>query len=368
MHLWTSWIPLLWILGTRSLCTVKVVINETSGGGALPITSDKTGGALPVSILVDGIGASPSSSSHLGKTCLFSACLEALPQSHAVAIPTVSPPVTLMPMQQKALESCPQKPRVQAVRLSPEKNNPHPRCAVVSSSGILAGQGCGAQIDDSDLIFRINRAPTAGFEADVGSRTDVHVMNEHFTNWYARAKEKTVGLGKMADMYGPLNASHRTWFFMDGHGDCPLNLAAWQCATEAKGRDLFSRRKWKSLCIPGSLTASLYRVALRHNGKWPTTGLIGVMLASFICREVTVYGMMDGGRPSSSYSYFARSQQGWRTMKQPAAEAVRNMPWHNFTAEKELVRQWARTGLGLESQVLSKDDGLCITKDWCLPG
>ena len=52
--------------------------------------------------------------------------------------------------------------------------NASTRIAVVGSSGNLLGSGYGASIEGGhDLIIRTNSATTAGYEADVGARTDV---------------------------------------------------------------------------------------------------------------------------------------------------------------------------------------------------
>lgn len=50
-------------------------------------------------------------------------------------------------------------------------------CALVSSSGMLLGNNAGSQIDSADCVFRLNWAPTLGFEEDVGSKTTVRVFS-----------------------------------------------------------------------------------------------------------------------------------------------------------------------------------------------
>ncbi|KAF6101254.1 ST3 beta-galactoside alpha-2,3-sialyltransferase 1 [Phyllostomus discolor] len=50
------------------------------------------------------------------------------------------------------------------------------RCAVVGNSGNLRGSEYGSQIDGHDFVLRMNKAPTAGFEVDVGSKTTHHLM------------------------------------------------------------------------------------------------------------------------------------------------------------------------------------------------
>ncbi|XP_048101913.1 alpha-N-acetylgalactosaminide alpha-2,6-sialyltransferase 3 isoform X2 [Alosa alosa] len=50
-------------------------------------------------------------------------------------------------------------------------------CSVVSSSGQMLGQQAGAEIDRSSCIWRMNNAPTRGFERDVGRRTTLRVVS-----------------------------------------------------------------------------------------------------------------------------------------------------------------------------------------------
>lgn len=51
--------------------------------------------------------------------------------------------------------------------------------AIVGSSGSLRGSGFGEKIDSYDKVIRFNRAPVEGYEKDVGSRTDLRVVNCH---------------------------------------------------------------------------------------------------------------------------------------------------------------------------------------------
>jgi hypothetical protein len=52
-------------------------------------------------------------------------------------------------------------------------------CVVVGSSGSMSGKKQGDWIDAHDAVFRMNQAPTAGFQADVGRKTTVRVCNVH---------------------------------------------------------------------------------------------------------------------------------------------------------------------------------------------
>lgn len=50
------------------------------------------------------------------------------------------------------------------------------RCAVVGNSGNLKESWYGPQIDSHDFVLRMNKAPTVGFEMDVGSKTTHHLV------------------------------------------------------------------------------------------------------------------------------------------------------------------------------------------------
>ncbi|XP_071963555.1 alpha-2,8-sialyltransferase 8B-like [Antedon mediterranea] len=54
-------------------------------------------------------------------------------------------------------------------------------CAIVGSSGILTGSGCGYEIDQHQFVIRENLAKTDNFEYDVGNRTDLMTSNKALT-------------------------------------------------------------------------------------------------------------------------------------------------------------------------------------------
>lgn len=60
-------------------------------------------------------------------------------------------------------------------------------CAVVGESGCLAGGSQGAAIDAHSCVFRVGDAPTAGFEADVGTKTTVRIHGAHSTEAWGPA-------------------------------------------------------------------------------------------------------------------------------------------------------------------------------------
>ena len=80
--------------------------------------------------------------------------------------------------------------------LPPRDRRPHfGTCAVVGNSGTLLGSKFGGAIDAHDAVIRLNGAPTAGFEDDVGRKTTWDMVNK--PNLVRLEKE-----GGLAERYG----------------------------------------------------------------------------------------------------------------------------------------------------------------------
>jgi hypothetical protein len=152
---------------------------------------------------------------------------------------------------------------------SPVFSSPPKRriCAVVGASRNLLGSRYGDLIDAHDVVFRVNRAPTAEFHRDVGEKTTHHVT------W------PTDFGGGMAD--------RRAYLLLN-----PMTLAT---------EDLFN---WIVSLVENGLRWEPERVRLIHpefvkylfedwmeeQGQFPSTGFIALMIAVHVCDEVDVFG------------------------------------------------------------------------------
>ena len=77
------------------------------------------------------------------------------------------------------------------LRLPPSRGS-RPTCAVVGSADTLRLVPQGQAIDAHGLVWRLNNAPTYGFEAQVGRRTSVRVLNHvAVEKWVMRARNRS---------------------------------------------------------------------------------------------------------------------------------------------------------------------------------
>lgn len=144
-----------------------------------------------------------------------------------------------------------------------------PSCAVVGSGRNLLGANYGAEIDAHDVVIRVNRAITKGYEADVGTRTTHHLLYVGSEGW------------KVINPASQLIILHQRatdlMFFSNKHGVDPLFRE--MCK---KGMALLFHPRFEWYC------AKKWVGNEGHN--WPSTGMYGIILALHHCKTVDVYG------------------------------------------------------------------------------
>jgi len=69
------------------------------------------------------------------------------------------------------------------------------RCAVVGNGGSLSNATLGKEIDEHDIVIRVNQGPTSGYETLAGSRTSVRMLNHKWSKEYRLTKRLRLGTG-----------------------------------------------------------------------------------------------------------------------------------------------------------------------------
>jgi len=96
----------------------------------------------------------------------------------------------------------------------------HGDCAIVGSSDVLRLARMGKRIDAHDTIWRVNNAPTRGYETIVGARTDVRIINHVTVDvWMGTLRAKGEARRQRIDVGGNLSD---VW----GGGISPEEVAA----------------------------------------------------------------------------------------------------------------------------------------------
>ncbi|KAJ3609663.1 hypothetical protein NHX12_024179 [Muraenolepis orangiensis] len=134
-------------------------------------------------------------------------------------------------------------------------------CAVVGNSGNLKGSYYGRIIDSNNLVIRMNKAPTRGFETDVGARTTHHLLYPE----------------------SAVNLDNDTSLVLIPFKTLDLNTY-----TPVMSR-MKANRKKVQIYSPAFMKYT-YDNWLDRRGRYPSTGFLGLMFALHICDEVSVFG------------------------------------------------------------------------------
>lgn len=153
-----------------------------------------------------------------------------------------------------------------------------PSCAVVGSSGLLIGSRLGDEIDAADVVIRMNSAPTARHEADVGRRTSVRFATMTPYRSLMRA--------------GPFDAPVVVYCNTAWLGVC---WSAIETGDPVLSRPSLAPRVSPRLVLHGSSILGTRRIL-------PTTGMLAVLTALRLCSSVAVYGF--GSTAASCAKYY----------------------------------------------------------------
>ncbi|KAJ8267553.1 hypothetical protein COCON_G00127250 [Conger conger] len=147
-------------------------------------------------------------------------------------------------------------------------------CAVVGNSANLKGSHYGALIDSNDFVIRMNKAPTLGYEKDVGRRTTHHVMYPESATDLQNDTHLLLIPFKILDLEWIISA------LTTG------TIKRTRMPVMAK----IKANKNKVLIYSPTFFKYVYDFWLKGHGLYPSTGFLTLMFAIHICDEVNVFG------------------------------------------------------------------------------
>lgn len=156
-------------------------------------------------------------------------------------------------------------------------------CAVVGSAGSLLMQSHGGAIDRADAVFRVNAAPTRGYEYQVGARTTLR-----FLGFLPNSTAPPVEVGESVAVYCSPFRHHKCWM-LDVLNDSrprvhPLVWHELRAQIRAAAQKTGRRSRADSRAAVGSGEDELY----------PTTGAVALFAALRLCDEVNIFGFGNG--------------------------------------------------------------------------
>ncbi|XP_028330082.1 CMP-N-acetylneuraminate-beta-galactosamide-alpha-2,3-sialyltransferase 1-like [Gouania willdenowi] len=170
-------------------------------------------------------------------------------------------------------------------------------CAVVGNSPRLLGANYGQIIDSKDVVIRINKGPVEGFGKDVGTKTTHRAMYP----------VSAVNLD---------NSTHLL-FFAFKLSDLQWLMEALTTGYKGKSPVLSKMNANKNLVMvvnPAFMKYVHKWLGRSQKGNYPSTGMLTVFLALFICDEVHVFGFGADKRGHWNH-YWEKPQQNLTDVK-----------------------------------------------------
>ncbi|XP_061834903.1 alpha-N-acetylgalactosaminide alpha-2,6-sialyltransferase 3 [Nerophis lumbriciformis] len=214
-------------------------------------------------------------------------------------------------------------------------------CSVVSSSGQMLGQATGALIDRSPCIWRMNNAPTRGFERDVGRRTTLRVVSHTSVPLLLQRPQHFFGQHNdtVYVVWGPLRNMRK-----DGKG-VVYNMLRQAADSYPHARIYVTTEDRMNYCdMVFKKETGKDRI---QSGSYLSTGWFTLILAMDMCKEIHVYGMINDtyckteGYRNVPYHYYEAGS------RDECAEYLlhESAPYggHRFITEKSVFAKWIKS-------------------------
>ncbi|XP_038022139.1 CMP-N-acetylneuraminate-beta-galactosamide-alpha-2,3-sialyltransferase 2 isoform X1 [Anas platyrhynchos] len=192
------------------------------------------------------------------------------------------------------------------------------RCAVVGNSGRLKGSHHGPRIDAHDWVLRMNRAKTAGFEMDVGTRTTHHFM------YPESAMNLWPGVHLVLVPFKPLDLKWVTSAFSTGE----------LSRTYMRVKQFIKADRDKVLILNPAFLKYIHETWLQGHGRYPSTGFTALLFALHACQQVSVFGF---GADSKGNWHHYWEENRW-------SGAFRRTRVHDADVEFSLIQRLAAEG------------------------
>ncbi|XP_034754230.1 ST3 beta-galactoside alpha-2,3-sialyltransferase 7 [Etheostoma cragini] len=206
------------------------------------------------------------------------------------------------------------------------------RCVVMGNGGVLHGSHLGSDIDQYDIIIRLNNAPVPGFEKDAGSRTTIRLIYPeaapHSANEYKKTTMVALVVFKSLDLdwltsvitKQPLSFWSKMWFWREVVDDIPLTAESFRILHPE---------------IIHKTGQVLQKYALKQGNMVPTLGASAVVMALQLCDHVSLAGFgYDMQHPGARLHYYETIRM----------EAMKAQVVHDVSAEKLFLRDLVASG------------------------